>query len=60
MPSSPAGAGLGDYVMGFFAPTLLGNVIGGVSLVAFLNHAPLGEEGRNAPGDRLGRPPGCR
>ena len=31
-------AGWGDF-LGFLAPTLLGNIIGGVSLVAALNHA---------------------
>ncbi len=30
---------LGRYLLGFMAPTLLGNIIGGVSLVAALNHA---------------------
>jgi formate/nitrite transporter FocA (FNT family) len=30
-----------DYVVGFFAPTILGNTVGGVALVALLNHAPL-------------------
>jgi formate-nitrite transporter family protein len=34
-------AGIGDYVLGFFAPTLLGNTIGGVALAAMLNHAPV-------------------
>jgi formate/nitrite transporter FocA (FNT family) len=29
----------GFYFLRFFLPTLLGNIIGGVSLVAFLNHA---------------------
>ncbi|RAK58169.1 formate/nitrite transporter family protein [Phenylobacterium deserti] len=33
-----------DYLLRFLVPTLLGNVIGGVSLVAMLNHAPLSEE----------------
>jgi formate/nitrite transporter FocA (FNT family) len=37
----------GWYFARFFLPTLLGNVIGGVSLVAFLSHAQVvaGEEG---------------
>lgn len=30
---------LGSYTAHFFIPTLLGNIIGGVSLVAFLGHA---------------------
>jgi hypothetical protein len=30
--------------MAFLQPTLIGNTIGGVSLVAFLNHAPLSAE----------------
>lgn len=34
-------ATLGDYAVGFLLPTLLGNTIGGVALVALLNHAPL-------------------
>ena len=29
----------GAYTIHFFIPTLLGNIIGGVSLVAFLGHA---------------------
>lgn len=33
-----------DYVTVFFAPTILGNTIGGVALVALLNHAPLVSE----------------
>jgi formate/nitrite transporter FocA (FNT family) len=28
----------GDYLGGFLAPSLLGNILGGVSLVAALNH----------------------
>lgn len=30
-----------DYVLRFAVPTLIGNTLGGVSLVAILNHAPL-------------------
>jgi formate/nitrite transporter FocA (FNT family) len=37
-------ASLFDYLAGFFAPTLIGNTIGGVALVALLNHAPLAPE----------------
>ena len=36
--------GVGDYFTRFMIPTLIGNTIGGVSLVAILNHAPLREE----------------
>ena len=36
--------GFGDYFTRFMIPTLIGNTIGGVSLVAILNHAPLREE----------------
>ena len=32
------------YFMHFLIPTLLGNTIGGVTLVALLNHAPVAEE----------------
>ena len=32
------------YLYGFLLPTLLGNVIGGVAMVAILNHAPLAVE----------------
>jgi formate/nitrite transporter FocA (FNT family) len=32
---------LGDYFLKFLAPTLIGNTLGGVALVALLNHAPL-------------------
>jgi formate/nitrite transporter FocA (FNT family) len=34
-------ATIGDYFLRFLAPTLMGNTIGGVALVALLNHAPL-------------------
>ncbi|MEO6986156.1 MAG: formate/nitrite transporter family protein [Paralcaligenes sp.] len=33
-----------DYLLRFMAPTLLGNVIGGVSLVGLLNHAAVASE----------------
>ena len=36
--------GFGEYFTRFMLPTLLGNVIGGVSLVAILNHAPVRNE----------------
>lgn len=32
------------YVVGFLIPTLIGNTIGGISLVALLNHAPVKAE----------------
>lgn len=34
-------ASAGQYLGSFLLPTLIGNIIGGVSLVAFLNHAPV-------------------
>ncbi len=34
----------GDYFTRFFVPTFIGNVLGGTSLVALLNHAPVREE----------------
>lgn len=37
----------GAYLGGFFLPTLLGNIVGGVSLVAFLGHAQV-VAGKNA------------
>jgi len=43
-------ADLTAYVLRFFVPTLLGNVIGGVSLVAMLNHAPVSADVRRAEG----------
>jgi len=36
-----------DYLVGFFLPTIIGNTIGGVALVALLNHAPLAPELRD-------------
>lgn len=35
---------VGGYLWGFLAPSLLGNIIGGVSLVAALNHGAAGRE----------------
>jgi formate/nitrite transporter FocA (FNT family) len=42
--------GIDGYLTHFMLPTLIGNMIGGVSLVAILNHAPIREElpGRDA------------
>jgi formate/nitrite transporter FocA (FNT family) len=34
------------FTLGFFLPTIIGNTIGGVALVALLNHAPLAPEVR--------------
>jgi formate/nitrite transporter FocA (FNT family) len=34
-------ASLADYFLRFLLPTLIGNTLGGVALVALLNHAPL-------------------
>ena len=40
-------ASIYQYLVGFFVPTILGNTIGGVALVALLNHAPLISELQN-------------
>ncbi len=37
-------ASVSDYILRFALPTFLGNTIGGVSLVAVLNHAPVHDE----------------
>ena len=37
-------AGITDYLWRFFAPTLLGNMIGGVMLVAVLNYGQVASE----------------
>ncbi|OZI21452.1 transporter [Bordetella genomosp. 9] len=37
-------ASAGDFLLRFFAPTLLGNMIGGISLVAMINHAAVASE----------------
>ena len=37
-------ASMQDYLTGFFVPTIIGNTVGGVALVALLNHAPLAPE----------------
>ena len=42
-------ASVRDYFVGFFVPTLLGNTLGGVTLVAFLNHAPLAPDLQGEP-----------
>lgn len=36
---SPGHVGWGEAALGFFLPALLGNILGGVTLVAVLNHA---------------------
>ena len=37
-------ASISEYLLRFALPTFLGNTLGGVSLVAVLNHAPVREE----------------
>jgi len=37
-------AGIADYLQRFLAPTLLGNVVGGIALVGLLNHASISPE----------------
>ncbi|WP_031363205.1 formate/nitrite transporter family protein [Caballeronia sordidicola] len=45
-------ASLRDYLCGFFAPTLLGNMIGGISLVAIINHGSIVAEMKNPDAQR--------
>jgi formate-nitrite transporter family protein len=40
-------ATIAEFVWSFFVPTLIGNAIGGIALVALLNHAPLAQELRD-------------
>jgi len=45
-----AGTGtISQFLLGFLVPTLIGNTIGGVALVALLNHAPLAAELQRQP-----------
>ncbi len=37
-------ASIAQYLTGFLVPTLIGNTLGGVAMVALLNHAPLSTE----------------
>nr|WKF55661.1 Inner membrane protein YfdC [Paraburkholderia busanensis] len=37
-------ASVSNYLLAFFAPTLLGNMIGGISLVAIINHGSIAAE----------------
>jgi formate/nitrite transporter FocA (FNT family) len=39
--------GWGDYAFGFLLPALVGNVLGGVGLVALINHAQVRQEQEN-------------
>jgi formate-nitrite transporter family protein len=43
------GAGGSDYLLTFLLPTLIGNTIGGVALVALLNHMPASDEMSSSP-----------
>jgi formate/nitrite transporter FocA (FNT family) len=50
-------ASLGQYVGSFFVPVLLGNLVGGISLVAALAHAEIAAEAADREmADRLTRP----
>ena len=50
------GASAGDYLVKFVIPTLIGNTIGGVGLVAMLNHAPLSADADEAEDDQNEEP----
>ena len=49
---------LGDYFGRFMAPTLLGNIVGGVALVALLNHGTVASEIAGGGESRWGEPQG--
>ena len=49
-----------QYCFDFIAPTLIGNTIGGVALVALLNHAPLAPDLQTTPGVPLADKPAPR
>ena len=54
-------ASLETYLVGFFLPTILGNTVGGVALVALLNHAPLAPDLQDdAAGSAVTRPAEAR
>lgn len=38
-----------DYLLRFLVPTLVGNIVGGVGMVALLNHVPLASDLEQAP-----------
>jgi formate/nitrite transporter FocA (FNT family) len=44
-------ASLYDFLVMFFVPTLIGNVIGGMSLVAVINHAAIASEIKGSNSD---------
>ena len=48
-------ASVRDYFIAFFIPTLIGNTVGGVALVALLNYAPLAMELRGNAETDVGR-----
>lgn len=48
-------ATVSDYVLRFLVPTLIGNTLGGASLVALLNHAPVRDEIPGHDEERKGR-----
>jgi formate/nitrite transporter FocA (FNT family) len=49
-------ANVQDYLRGFFAPTLLGNMIGGIPLVAIINHGSIAAEITDSADQRRGEP----
>ena len=44
MAETEAEASFADFLLRFFAPTLLGNVVGGVALVSVLNYGQVAPE----------------
>lgn len=50
-------ASVQDYLWKFFAPTLIGNMLGGISLVAIINHGSIAPEITEAGGQRQSASP---
>src|SRR4051794_35219643 len=53
--AASGGAGWGEMLAGFVAPAVLGNVVGGVLLVALLNYGQVAAEGEESGAEKQKR-----